>query len=134
MVKTHRIWIEIVLLGTGIACAVALLLVTIGAAAGTAFGQSESSSPAQASVSTTYEGVVTCSHCGAKHSAKIGQTAADCVRVCVHTGAQFALVDGDVTYLLDGNLNQLKHIAGERVRITGKLTGKTIHVISVAAS
>jgi hypothetical protein len=36
--KTHRLWIEIVILGTGIACALALLIATLGAAAGAATG------------------------------------------------------------------------------------------------
>lgn len=132
--KTHRVWIEIVLLGTAIACAVALLLVTIGAAAGTALGQVESAAPAHLAPASTYEGMLSCSRCGAKHSANLSRTASDCVRVCVHSGAQFALVEADVTYLLDGDLNQLKHAAGQRVRITGSLNGKTIHVVSVGLS
>jgi len=36
--KRHRVWIEIVLLGTTIACVVALLIATVGAAAGAAVG------------------------------------------------------------------------------------------------
>ncbi len=32
-----------------------------------------------------------------------GKTAGDCARMCVHGGAAFALVDGDKTYLLDGD-------------------------------
>jgi len=133
-VKTHRIWIEIVLLGTAIACAVALLFVTIGAAAGTALGQIESTPPTHIAPASTYEGMVTCSRCGAKHSANLARTASDCVRVCVHSGSQFALVEADASYLLDGNLNDLKRVAGQRVRITGNLSGKTIHVVSVVLS
>ena len=37
--KHHRVWIEIVLLGTTIACVVALLIATVGAAAGAAVGK-----------------------------------------------------------------------------------------------
>jgi hypothetical protein len=37
--KRHRVWIEIVLLGTTIACVVALLIATVGAAAGAAVGK-----------------------------------------------------------------------------------------------
>jgi hypothetical protein len=128
----HRFWIEIVMVATAVACALALLIATLGAvagAAGTALGQ-QSKPPV---TPQTYEGIVTCSRCGARHAAKFNQSAADCARVCVHGGAQFALVDGEKLYLLDGDLNLLKRIAGERHRILGSLTGNTIRVSSVAA-
>jgi hypothetical protein len=132
--RTHRVWIEIVIFGSGIACMLALLLAIIGATAGVAVGQPQASemSPA-ASESRTYEGMVTCSHCGAKHSATLGQTATVCVRVCVHGGAQFALVNADATYLLDGYMDSLKRVAGQRARIVGNLEGQTIKVQSVVA-
>lgn len=87
----------------------------------------------QPAAEQTYEGMVTCSRCGAKHSANIGTTAADCVRICVHGGAKFTLVSGDSTYLLDGDLTVLKRAAGQRVRILGAVSGSTIRVSSVAA-
>jgi len=77
--------------------------------------------------------MVTCSRCGAKHSAALGQTATTCVRTCVHDGADFALVDADATYLLDGDLSVLKRLAGQRARVVGALNGKTIRISSVAA-
>jgi hypothetical protein len=129
----HRFWIEIVMIATAIACALALLIATLGAvagAAGTALGQQ--SNPAPATLQT-YEGMVTCSRCGARHSAKFGKSAGDCTRICVHSGAQFALVDGEKVYLLDGDLNLLKKIAGERTRIMGSITGNTIRISSLAA-
>lgn len=90
--------------------------------------------PSQSSAAATqsYEGVITDTHCGAKHSAAIDKAAADCARVCVHGGEQFALVDGDNVYVLEGDLEVLKRMAGQRVRITGNLNGKTIAVSSVA--
>jgi hypothetical protein len=75
--------------------------------------------------------MITDAHCGAKHSAAIGKAAADCVRVCVHGGEQFALIDGEAIYLLDGDLVALKKVAGERVRIVGTLSGNKISVASV---
>jgi len=129
----RRIWIEIVMVATAIACALAMLIATLGAvagAAGAALGQQ--SKPAPATLQT-YEGMVTCSRCGARHSAEFGKSAGDCARVCVHNGAQFALVDGESTHLLDGNLNLLKKVAGVRTRITGSIKGNTIRVSSVAA-
>jgi hypothetical protein len=88
----------------------------------------DSSSPQPQS----YEGMVTCSHCGAKHPAALHSTAADCTRQCVHGGASFALVDGDRTYMLEGDLNLLKKFAGQRARIMGVVRGNTIQVSSVA--
>lgn len=119
------------ILGTAIACALALLLATLGAAAGVAVG--EVGALQGTTAQQTYEGMVTCSRCGAKHSAALGQTAATCTRVCVHGGANFALVDADVTYLLEGDLNVLKRLAGQRARVVGARQGRTIRISSVAA-
>jgi hypothetical protein len=127
--KTNRIWIEIVILATVIACALALLFATVGAAAGAA----EARPGQEAATEQAYQGMVTCSRCGAKHSAALGLTAANCVRVCVHGGANFALVDADAVYLLDGDLNVLKRLAGQRARVVGALNGKTIRISSVVA-
>jgi hypothetical protein len=111
--------------------AVASSLLVISAAAGPVSNQDNSSS----SVPThAYEGMITDTRCVAKHSAAIGLAAADCTRVCVHGGEQFALVDGDNVYVLEGDLPALKRMAGERVRIFGAINGNKISVSSVAAT
>ena len=124
--KKNRVWMEIVILGTAIACAIALLFATLGAAAGVAEG--EVSSPQTGDPATTQqpmpstadqartESMVTCSRCGAKHSASLAQSATTCIRTCVHGGADFVLVGANVTYMLDGDLNVLKKMAGQRAR------------------
>jgi len=126
--KSNRFWMEICGLGTATACVVALLLATLGAASAALAGRPESSAAQQ----QTHDGMVTCSRCGAKHSADLGQTAGDCTRQCVHGGATFALVDGDKTYTLDGDVALLKPVAGQRARIVGAVHGNTIKVLSVA--
>jgi hypothetical protein len=131
--KTNRVWIEIVLLGTAIACALALLLATLGAAAGAATGEEAARQETQSPLAQTYEGMVTCSRCGARHAAALGQTAADCARICVRGGASFALVKADAIYLLDGDLSVLGRLAGKRARVVGELNGKTIKISSVAS-
>ena len=146
MIKAHRVWIEIVLIGAAIACALALLIATLGAAAGVAVDglavqerpvpseQAPTAAEAQedpAATEHTYTGMVTCSRCKAKHSPAMGQTADVCVRVCVHSGAHFALVNGESVYLLEGDTGALKKAAGQRVRVIGNLKGDTIHVESV---
>jgi hypothetical protein len=130
--RTHRIWIEILLLGTAIACILALLIATLGAAAGAAATEESAQQATRPTSGPTYEGMVTCSRCGAKHSATLGQNAADCARSCVRGGANFALVEGNTTYLLDGDLGVLGRLAGQRARIVGELNGKTIRISSAA--
>ncbi|MGA2746756.1 MAG: hypothetical protein ABSE44_18815 [Candidatus Sulfotelmatobacter sp.] len=128
--KMNRVWIEIFVLGTAVACGLALLFATLGAAAGVAVGQVA----AQHNTRTeqAYSGMVTCSRCGAKHPAALGQSATTCTRACVHGGASFSLIDGDASYLLDGDLGILKRIAGQRARILGTLHGNTITISSIS--
>jgi hypothetical protein len=131
-----RFWIEMLALSSAIACSVALFFATLGAATGVGAREPEAAQSAQSSAAethTTYEGVITDTRCGAKHSAAIGQTAPDCTRLCVHAGGRFALVDGDNTYVLEGERSILKRVAGERVKVTGTLNGDTISVTSIAA-
>jgi hypothetical protein len=128
-----RIWIEIIALVSTMACVLALLIATLGVFAEAASGATEpgQAGPVASIGPRTYIGMVTDAHCGAKHSATIGKAAADCVRVCVHGGEQFALVDGEVIYLLDGDSVALKRVAGQRVKIVGTLSGNKISVASV---
>lgn len=141
--KTNRVWIEIVILGTAIACVLALLFATLGAAAGAAEGEASARQQAPAAPAITnqapaaadqaYDGMVTCSRCGVKHSAALGRTASTCARVCVHGGASFVLVDEDATYLLEGDSSALTRVAGQRAHVIGVLNGKTIKISSVSA-
>jgi len=132
-----RFWIEIIVLGSAIACAIALLIATLGAAA-VGFAEPRSSLGSNQAIENpadgtkAYEGMVTCSRCGARHSANMGESAAACARRCVRHGATFALVNGDRTYLLEGNATQLRKVAGQRVHIVGVAHGDTISVSSIA--
>ncbi len=133
MMKANRVWVEILLLGTAMACALALLFATVGAVAGAAAAEEAARQETPPSLEKAYEGMVTCTRCGAKHSAALGQTAAVCTRVCVRGGASFALVGADETYILDGDLGVLAKLAGQRARIVGERNGNTIRISSVAA-
>jgi hypothetical protein len=131
-------WIEILALTSSIACGFALLLAIFGTATGAAdastSGQPQSSANAapESAAPNSYEGIITDTHCGAKHSATVGKTAAECTRVCVHSGEHFALVDGDKSYTLEGDIPALKNLAGQRAKVMGTLSGNTISVASVA--
>lgn len=131
--RSGRVWFQILAFSTSIACALAVIMATLGAAAGAATGSESAQTADPSSIAQTYEGMITDAHCGAKHQASIAKSAADCVRVCAHGGAQFALVDGEKTYILNGDLSLLKKVAGERARIGGSLNGNTITVSSITA-
>src|SRR5256712_10155169 len=78
-------------------------------------------------------GVVTDSMCGATHMAK-DKTPAECTRMCVKDGMKYALAADKKLYTLEGHEAELSKLAGERVTITGTLSGNTIAVQSVSAS
>ncbi len=140
MKMRSKLWMEILALGTAGAFGFALLFVSLGTAAGSGSGETEQTQPAAVPTAEqslapqqTYDGMVTCSRCGAKHSPASSRNASDCTRSCVHGGANFALIDGDVVYILKGNLDQVKKVAGQRATITGAISGQTIQVSSVSA-
>jgi hypothetical protein len=127
----NRFWLEILGFGTAGAFSFALLFAILGAAAGT-FTAPEPVQAAQVSPNEqVYEGMIECSHCGAKHSAALARNAADCVRVCAHMGYAFVLVNGDKVYKLEGDTNVLKQLATRRVRVVGDLQGNLLHASSV---
>jgi hypothetical protein len=130
-----RFWVDTIALVSAIACALALVLAVLGTFAGAAAGESESGQPRPSAIRVqTYEGMITDTRCGAKHSAAIGKTAADCTLVCVRGGEQFVLVAGEATYVLDGDPVALKRVAGQRVRIVGTLNGNKISNATVVTS
>jgi hypothetical protein len=134
--KVH-FWIKVLTVTGVVACGLSLLFATFGAAAGAAMPESDLAQPVLGQVAAdqaqSYEGIVTDTHCGAKHSAAVGLAAGDCTRACVHSGEHFALVDGEKMYTLDGEAEALKRLAGQRVKVMGVLNGSTISVASVTA-
>jgi hypothetical protein len=125
-------WVGTTALVSAIACGLALGIAALGAIAGTAVATpTPNQRDAEAGPQKSYDGIITDTRCGAKHSAAIGKTAADCTLVCIHGGEQFALVDGETIYSLEGETVQLKRVAGQRVRIIGALKGKKISVTSI---
>jgi hypothetical protein len=115
-------------------CAALAAAVSTGAVRFSSAGvQQETARPEVSAISPNaiYEGVISDTHCGAKHAASINEFAADCTRRCVHAGEQFVLIDRDTSYVLDGDMPLLKKLAGERVRVIGTLEGKTIRVENI---
>ena len=131
-VAKTRFWVGTIALVSAVACVLALGIAALGAIAGTAVAAPTPNQPdTEAGPQKSYDGMITDTRCGAKHSAAIGKTAADCTLVCIHGGEQFALVDGETVYSLEGATVQLKRVAGQRVRIIGALKGKKLSVTSI---
>lgn len=130
-----RFWLEMVTIASAIACVLAFFLATLGAAVGAADAAPDpgQNTPPYAAPPQSYEGIITDTRCGAKHSAAVGMSAGDCTRLCVHSGESFALVDGDKAYKLSGQEQAVKRLAGERVKVVGSLSGHTIAVATVTA-
>ena len=83
----------------------------------------------------TLIGYVSDNHCGLKHMAGMGDDKS-CTLMCVKHG-KFVLADRDHkrVYQLD-KTGQVKarEFAGQKVKVTGRLSGKTIHVTAIEAA
>ena len=84
--------------------------------------------------STSWTGVISDSHCGAKHD-KASPAAAACVEKCVKGGAQYVFVNSanSHVYKLVPQAKAKGH-GGEEVTVNGKLEGDTIHVTSLTTA
>jgi hypothetical protein len=100
-----------------------------GLAGGLSGGPPETSRPVSIE---TFSGVITDDHCAARHDMWSGMSASECSRVCVRRDANYVLVDGDKSYRLEGNANELGIFSGTRVELTGSLAGNRIQVSSIA--
>jgi hypothetical protein len=134
IIKVRTPWLEAILFGAILACVFTILIMSRGAQAAASGGATSAQTSDPSVALQSYEGMVTDSRCGAKHEPAIARSATDCVRACVHAGEKFALVQGNNTYILDGDLVVIKNLAGQRARIIGTLSGDTITVSSITAA
>jgi hypothetical protein len=87
---------------------------------------------AESSNQSTFSGMITDEHCGAKHEKYPGKNAAECAKLCALNGSRYVLLDGDKVYILAGKDLALDKLAGQRATVSGSLNGTTITVTSVA--
>lgn len=80
---------------------------------------------------SSYSGLITDSHCGARHQRHSNLTPEDCARACIRNGAPYVLINGQHRYNLSGNEESLNRLLGTRATVTGTLQGETISVNSV---
>ncbi len=131
MYQRNRSWLQLIGYCTIAALGTALGLALLFAGASVAFASGE---PAQASVSSaqsSFTGMVTDEHCGAKHDRYPGKSASECARLCALNGAKYVLLDGDKVYTLAGKDLALDKLAGQRATVLGTLEGTVITVRSV---
>ncbi|HKO61335.1 MAG TPA: hypothetical protein VJV03_09260 [Pyrinomonadaceae bacterium] len=89
---------------------------------------------AKTAAAKTVIGYISDSSCGLQHMA--GMNEKDCTLMCVKNG-KFVLADRDrkVVYQLDKvGQEKAKEFAGQKVKITGRVTGKTIRVTAIEAA
>lgn len=81
----------------------------------------------------TFSGVVTDTHCGARHDKNLNKAPAECTKFCVRKGSTFSMVDGDKSYELQGDADQIGSFAGQRAMARGMLNGTSISVVSISS-
>ncbi len=117
------------LLNLGILVALSLNIASVLATTGVA-----QKTRTKTAVEKTVIGYISDSSCGLHHME--GMNEKDCTLMCAKNG-KFVLADRDhkIVYQLD-QLGQEKarEFAGQRVKITGRITGKTIRVTAIEAA
>ncbi len=83
-------------------------------------------------VQTNVTGILTDDMCTKKHMMP-GKGNADCVRECIKHGAKYVVVTDGRVLELSGNQEQLKELAGKKVKSLGEATGKSFVVASIEA-
>lgn len=114
----------------------ALILIALGAAASVTVSGTPHNSNNQPVVDTAVVGYISDSSCGLKHQPGMGDDKS-CTLMCVKGGSKFVLADRDnkVVYRLDKTgQEKAREFAGQKVKVTGVVTGKTIKVSAIEAA
>ncbi len=139
--KHNQSWVSLIgsclLMALGAALAFAMIVAggSVALAGHQSAAEAQNALPSTPSprITATFSGVVTDSHCGARHLRTSHLSPAECARECVRKGASYVLVDGDRRYVLSGGDEVLRKFAGTRVNVTGSREGGTIMVSSAAS-
>jgi len=84
----------------------------------------------------TIEGYISDNHCGLHHMKSMGDDKA-CTLMCVKNGGKFVLADRDHkrVYQLDKTgQEKARDFAGMKVKVMGRLSGRTIRVTAIEAA
>lgn len=134
MKHSDRSWLSLLGFFAVITLGSSLIFAAVFAGVTAAFGGSESAHAEDQQVDPivpgqSFSGVITDSHCGPRHMDS-KSSALECARLCVQNGSRYIIVDGDKNYELAGNPALFGQFAGQRVQLTGVLSGGTIKVSS----
>jgi len=82
-----------------------------------------------------FQGVITDTMCGAKHTMMEGHSDAECVKMCAQASGGYALYDGKDVWQLS-NQKLAAQFPAQKVIVTGSAdtSSKTIKVVSIAAA
>src|SRR3989454_9445881 len=113
----------------------ALALLVVVAAMAVSTSSIAQNSNAKAVQERTLVGFISDNHCGLKHMAGMGDDKS-CTLMCVKNG-KFVLADREHkrVYQLDkSGQNKAREFAGQKVKVTGRVVGKTIRVSAIEAA
>lgn len=112
-----------------------LLLFVIGSALAAPISSTAHNSNSRKTPDKTIVGYISDNHCGLKHMKGMGDDKS-CTLMCAKNG-KFVLADRDRrrVYRLDKNgQEKARDFAGQKVKVTGRLTGRTIRVTAIEAA
>ena len=140
--RRHRTWFSLLsyCVLAALATALGFALIVAGGSVALASHQNAEAEEAQnrdqakpaPQLGTTFTGMITDSHCGARHMRKSNMTSAECARACYRKGASYLLVDGSRRFTLIGGESALDKVVGQRASVIGNRQGDTIIVDSAA--
>lgn len=81
----------------------------------------------------TFTGTITDAMCGNDHKMMNVKPDSKCVTDCIKMGSKYTLLDGANVYELSDQKAPEK-FAGQKVKVTGTLDGKTLKVTSIVAA
>ena len=113
-----------------------LILLALAAASAVSVSGVAKSVNNNSAADTTIVGYISDSSCGLKHMSGMGDDKS-CTLACVKGGGKFVLADRDhkVVYKLDNTgQEKAREFAGQKVKVTGQVTGKTIKVSAIEAA
>jgi hypothetical protein len=131
----NRPWLHLLSYCAGFVLAGSLAVAFLLAGVSLAFGHGRDpvAGPQASPTAVTVSGLISDSHCGAKHASEPGSLPAQCARLCVRRGARYVVVNGDVTYVLIGNVTTFDAFAGQRAQVDGTVDGYTLKVTAIRA-
>jgi hypothetical protein len=124
VVRQNRSWFALISFCATTALVAALGLAILIASATVAFALAQSFNihrNSEVASNSAFDGMITDARCGARHAKDSNKSPAECSRMCARRGDPYLLIDGEKRYTLRGNPQVIERLAGQRVKVFGKL-------------